>query len=176
MRPVDRHGGRDLARVDDPPALAEHLARTNAATYDVSAFVDARGGDGFYRKYRVMFVDGEPLPYHLAIDTNWMLHYYRTPTAGEAWMREEEARFLSDPATAFPQWSTTMPAIAAALGLDYAGIDCTIGPDGSVLVFEADTAMLVHAGDASGPLAYKQPAVARIGTALEDLIVRRARA
>ena len=34
--------------------------------YDVGAFVDYRGADGFYRKYRVMFVDGEPFPYHLA--------------------------------------------------------------------------------------------------------------
>lgn len=173
-RPIDRHGGRDLARVDDADALREHVARTGAAAYDLSSFVDARGADGFYRKYRVMFVDGEPLPYHLAIDANWMLHYYRTPMAHEAWMRDEEARFLREPAAVFPGWRTTMPAIAAALGLDYAGIDCTIRADGSVLVFEADTAMLVHT-DPSPQFAYKRPAVARIGAALEDLIARRAR-
>jgi hypothetical protein len=174
VRPVDRHGGRDLARVDDPQELAEHVARTAAGVYDVSAFIDARCTDGYYRKYRVMFVDGEPLPYHLAIDTNWMLHWYRTPMAGEAWMRDEEARFLRDPAGAFPDWSTTMPAIAAALGLDYAGIDCTVGADGAVLVFEADTAMLVHGNDPGDRFAYKQPAVARISAALQGLIVRRA--
>jgi glutathione synthase/RimK-type ligase-like ATP-grasp enzyme len=172
-RPVDRHGGRDAALVADAAALREHAARTGAATFDLTAFVDYRDADGLYRKYRIMFVDGRPYPYHLAAAGQWMIHYHRTTMAERADLRAEEARFIDDPAAVFPGWGTTMPAIAAALGLDYVGIDCARLTDGTVLVFEADTAMLVHANDAPEPFAYKEPAVARIAAALGDLIAGR---
>ena len=172
-RPVDRHGGRDAALVADAGALHDHAAHTGASAFDLTAFVDYRDRDGLYRKYRVMFVDGRPYPYHLAADTHWMIHYHRTAMAERADLRAEEARFLADPAAVFPGWESTMPAIAAAFGLDYVGIDCARLADGSVLVFEADTAMLVHANDAPEPFAYKQPAVARIAAALGDLIADR---
>jgi len=172
-RPVDRHGGRDAALVTDIGALRAHVERTGAAEFDVSAFVDTRDPDGRYRKYRVIFVDGHPYPYHLAADEHWMIHYYRTAMSERAGLRAEEARFLEDPAAVFPGWETTMPAIAAALGLDYVGIDCARRADGSVLVFEADTAMLVHGNDAPELFAYKQPAVVRIATALAALIEER---
>lgn len=173
MRPVDRHGGRDAALVGAAPELREHASRTGAAAYDLTAFVDYRDPDGLYRKYRVIFVDGVPYPYHLAADEGWMIHYHRAAMAERADLRAEEQRFLDDPASVFPDWATTMPAIAAALGLDYAGIDCARLADGSVLVFEADTAMLVHGNDAAGTFAYKQPAVARIAAALGALIEAR---
>jgi glutathione synthase/RimK-type ligase-like ATP-grasp enzyme len=173
VRPVDRHGGRDAALVTDAAALREHAAHTGAAAFDLTAFVDYRDPDGLYRKYRIIFVDGRPYPYHLAAGTGWMIHYHRTAMAERADLRAEEARFLADPAAVFPGWDTTMPAIAAALGLDYAGIDCARLPDGSVLVFEADTAMLVHANDAPEPFGYKQPAVARIAAALGAMIADR---
>jgi hypothetical protein len=102
-----------------------------------------------------------------------MIHYHRAPMDRTAWMRDAEARFLADPTTVFPGWPVTMPALAAAIGLDYAGIDCARLDDGSVLVFEADAAMLVHASDPPDRFAYKRPAVARIAAALGDLIERR---
>jgi hypothetical protein len=173
VRPVDGHGGRDLVRAADAATVRAHVAATAGTAYDVSAFVDYRNGDGFYRKYRVMFVDGVAFPYHAAIDERWMIHYHRAPMAEHAWMRAEEERFLADPAAVFPGWTTTMPAIAAAIGLDYAGIDCTRLADGTVLVFEADAAMLVHGNDPPGRFGYKRPAVDRIATALGDLLERR---
>ncbi len=172
-RPVDRHGGRDAALVAGMPELRAHAARTGAAALDLTAFVDYRDADGLYRKYRVIFVDGRPYPYHMAADEHWMIHYHRTAMGQRADLRAEEARFLADPAAVFPGWTTTMPAIAAALGLDYAGIDCARLADGSVLVFEADTAMLVHGNDAPEPFGYKAPAVARIAAALADLVAGR---
>jgi len=41
-------------------------------------------------------------------------------------------------------WETTLRAVGAAVGLEYFGIDCTVLPDGTLFVFEADAAMLVH--------------------------------
>jgi glutathione synthase/RimK-type ligase-like ATP-grasp enzyme len=174
VRPVDAHGGRGLERCDDPAALADYFARVAAATYDATPFVDYRSADGWYRKYRIMFVDGVPYPYHLAIDEHWMIHYYRTGTADTPWMREEETAFLAVPERALAGWRDALPALGAALGLDYVGIDCAQLADGTLLVFEADSAMLVHALDASESGRFKRAAVDRIRAALGALFERRA--
>ncbi len=171
VRPTDAHGGRGLERVDDAAALADYVVRVPAAGYDAGPFVDYRSADGYYRKYRVMFVDGEPFPYHLAIDATWMLHYHRAPMSEHAWMREEERRFLSAPAEALACPPGVWRAIGAAAGLDYFGIDCTVLADGTLFVFEADAAMLVHGFDAE-PV--KRAAYERIRAALAALLDRRA--
>ena len=171
VRPTDAHGGRDLERVDDAAALAEYARRVPAASYDAGPFVDYRSADGFYRKYRVMFVDGAAYAYHLAIDANWMIHYHRAPMAEHAWMRAEEERFLTAPGKALACRPGVLRDVAAAIGLDYAGIDCTVLADGTLLVFEADAAMLVHDFD---PQPAKRAAYGRIRGALDALLARRA--
>jgi tetratricopeptide (TPR) repeat protein len=171
VRPADAHGGRGLERVDDTAAIAAYAARGASDAYDAGEFVDYRSADGYYRKYRVMFVAGEPYPYHLALDESWMIHYRSAPMDQHAWMRDEERRFLKNPQEAFGGWKTTLRALGAAAGLDYFGIDCTVLADGTVFVFEADTAMLVHAFT---PDAEKQAAVERIRAALAVLMDRRA--
>lgn len=173
LRPIDHHGGRDLARCDGPNAIATYLSRIDTMTFDASAFVDYRSSDGFYRKYRIIFVDGEPFPYHLAIASDWLIHYHRAPMAEHAWMRDEEARFLTDPAAVFPDWTRALPQVARALHLDYAGIDCARLLDGTLLVFEADAAMLVHGNDPVDRFGYKSAAVARIRAAVQALIRNR---
>ena len=171
VRPTDAHGGRGLERVDDANAIAVYAARVPAGAYDAGEFVDYRSADGYYRKYRVMFVDREPYPYHLALDESWMIHYRSAPMDEHAWMRDEERRFLKNPQEALGGWDTTLRAIGAAAGLDYFGIDCTVLADGTIFVFEADAAMLVHAFT---PDAEKQAAVDRIRSALAALLERRA--
>ncbi len=167
VRPSDAHGGRGLERVDDAAAAAAYAARVPAATYDVGAFVDYRSADGFYRKYRVMFVGGVPFAYHLALDESWMIHYHRAPMGAHEWMRDEERRFLQAPGDVLPGWETTLRAAGAAVGLDYFGIDCTVLPDGSLFVFEADAAMLVHGFD---PDPDKRAAFEQIRAALAALL------
>jgi tetratricopeptide (TPR) repeat protein len=171
VRPTDAHGGRGLERIDDAGALADYAARVDAPSYDLAPFVDYRSADGWYRKYRVMFAGGEPLPYHLAIDGNWMIHYHRAPMGEHAWMRAEETRFLTAPDEALACPAGVLQAIGAAVGLEYFGIDCTVLPDGTLHVFEADAAMLVHDFD---PRPAKRAAVARIRSALDALLVSRA--
>ena len=167
LRPTDAHGGRGLERVDDAAAVAAYAARVSSESYDAGAFVDYRSADGFYRKYRVMFVDGVPFPYHLALDDTWMNH--RAPMGAHEWMRDEERHFLQAPGEALAGWETTLRAVGAAVGLEYFGIDCTVLPDGTLFVFEADAAMLVHGFD---PDPEKRAAFERIRTALDALFTR----
>jgi hypothetical protein len=110
---------------------------------------------------------------HLAISPNWMIHYYNAPMADHQWMRDEEAGFLADLGSVFHgQLMDALQGLAKAVGLEYFGIDCALGPDGRLLVFEADTAMLVHTTDPVDLYPYKLEYVPRIYRALETLIDR----
>ncbi|HEY5341884.1 MAG TPA: hypothetical protein VIK27_12720 [Candidatus Aquilonibacter sp.] len=173
VRPVDTHAGDGFARIADRDALVAHLGHYPAQRYHVSDFVEYRSPDGWYRKFRVIFVDGVAYPYHLAISPQWMVHYQTAPMQLDAGLRAQELAFLEDPRRLVPAWDTVMPSIADAIGLDYFGIDATVLPDGSLLVFEADAAMLVHDEDARDVFVAKRPYVARIREALHDAIARR---
>jgi tetratricopeptide (TPR) repeat protein len=171
IRPLDSHAGNDLAKIDDDDALAAYFAATSQADeFFLSAFIDYRNSDGYFRKYRIVFVAGEPYPVHLAISPRWMIHYYNAPMAENAWMRDEEHAFMRDMDAVFGGVAADgLREIARALPLDYFGIDCSIAPDGRVLLFEASTAMIVHMRDPVELYPYKAQYVPRVIRALERL-------
>ena len=130
-------------------------------------FVDYRNDDGFFRKYRVMFVDGKPYACHLAISPRWMIHYYNAAMADHEWMREEEARFIANLDAVFTgRLRDALDEISAAIPLEYFGIDCAIARDDRLLLFEADAAMLVHGTDPPDLYPYKRAGFKRIKSAL----------
>lgn len=173
IRPVGSHAGHGLERVADRAQLNAYLESTAAADYYVMPFVDFSKEDGFFRKYRIIVVDGVPYAYHLAISPRWMIHYYNAPMTENAWMREEEERFLTRFEEVFgPGLQRALREIARVVNLEYFGIDCSIDRDGNLLLFEADPAMIVHAGDDPALFGYKIPAAQRIFAAFEKLIDR----
>lgn len=172
LRPIGSHGGKGLQLIEPgapdaepPPALAYYL----------TAFRDFRSPDGLYRKYRVIFVGGEPLPYHLAIAESWLIHYEHAGVERHPERLAEEMRFLQDPARAIgAEAMGAVTAIGEAMGLDYAGVDFGLMPDGRVLVFEANATMLAHPEAPGGPLAHKNPAIERIFAAFRAMLARAA--
>ncbi len=107
------------------------------------AYIETRARDGFYRKYRAMIVDGEIYPLHLAIASQWLVHYFRADASSDA-HRAEEGAFLADMAAALGATAiAALRAIAERLGLDYGGIDFAIDAAGRVVVFEANATMFV---------------------------------
>jgi hypothetical protein len=176
VRPVGSQAGFGLARIEDPEALRAYLEERAHDAYFVMPFVDYCSDDGFYRKYRVMFVEGVPFAYHLAISPRWMIHYYNAAMAEHQWMRDEEACFVGDLDAVFGgTLRDALAEIAAAVPLEYFGIDCAIARDGRLLLFEADAAMLVHGTDPADLYPYKRPAFERIKLALNALFARRRR-
>ena len=174
VRPVGSHAGHDLSRIANDAELQAYLATAQASAFFLSPFVDYKSGDGYFRKYRFVYVDGEPFPVHEAISQKWMIHYYNAQMADHQWMRDEEAAFLADPWARFAGGlGDAVRAIAPAAGLEYFGIDCAVGPDGRLLVFEADAAMLVHTTDPVDLYPYKHEFVPRIYRALEAMVDRR---
>jgi tetratricopeptide (TPR) repeat protein len=173
VRPVDTHAGEGFVYAVDRADLEQVVQRHSVDDYYVSQFTNYRSADGYYRKFRVIFVEGRAYPYHLAIAPQWMVHYQSAPMEESAAARAEEAAFLTDPRTLFPSWDAVMPAVAEAIGLEYFGIDATVLPGGGLFVFEADAAMLVHDEDPAGIFSYKRPYVARIRAALEAALTSR---
>ncbi len=174
LRPAASHGGRDLRRIES----AEELKRAQArGDHYATAFQDYRSADGFYRKYRMIFVDRRPFAYHLAIGPDWMVHHGTAGMGDDALRRAEEVLFLDDPVASLgPEAMTAIAEIGWRLDLDYAGVDFSLTGDGRVLVFEANATMLVHPEAPDGVFAYKNPAVARIVEAFQQMLERSARA
>ena len=166
MRPLGAHGGQGVVKVDKPEGLA---AMAGSGCY-LTEFVDFRSQDGWCRKYRAIFVDGRPLPYHLAISPHWLVHYWTAGMDGDAARRAEERDFLIDPARAVGErgWAA-VGQIGRRLGLDYGGIDFSVLADGRVLVFEANATMLVHP-ERDPAFAYRKPAVTAIQRAFTRMI------
>ncbi len=174
IRPVHTHGGVGLMLARSPGELLQCAAAQSGPVY-VSRFIDYRSADLLFRKYRIIFIDRQPYPYHLAISQNWMAHYYTAEMESSPWKLEEEQAFLQDPEAVLGcAGMQAIRAIGARMDLDYAGIDFSIMTDGRVLVFEANPAMLVHPETSPGPLEHKNPYVQRIFDAFEAMLQRSA--
>lgn len=177
IRPADSHAGHGLVKVDGPAAIAAYLAQRAEPVFYVTPFVDYRGRDGLFRKYRVVLIDGRPFVCHVGISDHWMVHYANAGMVGRvesAEKRAEEARIMAGFDDGFGRrHAEALGAINARIGLDYLGIDCAEAPDGRLLVFEVDSAMVVHDMDPVDLFPYKPPQMRKIFAAFQAMLTRR---
>jgi hypothetical protein len=173
-RPVGTHGGDEFEKLEDHASLAAFLSRHSDHDCYVTQYIDYRSGDGYFRKYRFIFVDAEILPYHLCIGSDWKLHHISTDMANQPWMQREEEAFLNEPDAVFaPAQYQVLQTIRQRVGLEYCGIDCALDSCGNLVVFEVNASMLVHARNEGFP--YKAPAVSRIKQAFDEMLRRLAK-
>ncbi len=162
LRRAGSHGGQGVRLITSEEALAVAWPASDETLY-LTAFHPFRSADGQHRKYRMIFVDRRPFPYHLAIASHWLVHHATAGMEADPAKCAEERRFLEDPEGAIG--GTAMDGvrrIGERLDLDFAGVDFSVLPDGRALVFEANATMLVHPEDETGPLAYRNQAIERI--------------
>jgi tetratricopeptide (TPR) repeat protein len=174
VRPIGSHGGKGLMLARKPYDLEDFEMGAAPGVY-VTEYRNFRSDhDDLFRKYRVIFVDRKPYPYHLAIADEWLVHYETAEMPGASERQVEEMRFLEDPAAAIGEaaWSA-IRAIGERLDLDYGGVDFSLLPDGKVLVFEANATMLVHPEDKDGEFVYKNRYAQYIFSAFEALLKSR---
>ncbi|HEV2551033.1 MAG TPA: hypothetical protein VGU20_27230 [Stellaceae bacterium] len=173
-RPVDSHAGRGLMKLDDATAVSAYLGVQSEAQFYISRFVDYRGKDGLFRKYRIVFIEGRAYACHMAISDQWMIYYLNANMKESAQKRAEEAQFMRDFDSDFARrHGAALASIAARVGLDYFGIDCGESADGGLLVFEADIAMIVHAMDSLEVYPYKAPQMCKVFAAFRDMLYRK---
>ena len=174
LRSPGFHMGQHFVRIEG----REELDRSAALPGDellAIEYLDARGTDGRSRKYRVLFIDGVLYPLHLAIATDWKVHYFSADMAISQAFRDEERRFLEDMAgTLDAKTMQALKAIEAILGLDYAGIDFGVAADGSVLLFEANATMAILTPAADPIWDYRRAPIGRALAAATRLVRTRA--
>jgi len=175
LRAPGFHTGRHFLRVERSEDLTDAVAALPGVTLLSIQYLDARGADGLARKYRVMFINGAVYPLHLAISSDWKVHYFTAAMAGDAAHRDEERRFLDDIAgTLGPRAMAALREIAATLQLDYGGIDFGLAADGSVLLFEANATMVINLPDPDPIWDYRRASIARALDAATRLVLTRA--
>ncbi len=169
------HTGQHFVHVAAPNELAAAVADFPAADVWLIERLDARDGEGMFRKFRVMFVDGRLYPLHLAISPHWKVHYFTADMAQSDANRRRDAAFLADMAGAIgPRGMAALERINAALGLDYGGIDFAVNGDGDILFFEANATMVVLPPSDDAKWAYRRRAFANVHSAVRAMLTKRA--
>jgi hypothetical protein len=174
VRPVGSHAGTGLAKIDSPAAMSLYLARQSGEVFYISPFVDYAGPDGLYRKLRIAMIDGRPFVAHMAISEHWMVHYLNAGMAASAAKRAEERAMMESFEVYFSlRHAQAFANLAERIGLDYFAVDCAESRDGKLLIFEADTAMIIHDMDPPDLYPYKAPAMRELFRAFQGLVRRR---
>jgi hypothetical protein len=168
------HTGHHFAHVETPGQLAAAVANFPGDNVWLIERLDARDGEGMFRKYRVMIVDGKLYPMHLAISRDWKVHYFTADMAASPENRAKDAAFLTDMAGRIGQNAMAgLERIRAALALDYGGVDFAVNPQGDILFFEANATMVVYPPVLDPKWAYRRPAVEAVLAAVRTMLVGR---
>lgn len=173
-RPYGSHAGEGLEKIDSPAEVQAYLEKRSEQQFYLAPFVDYAGPDGFFRKQRIAVIDGRPFASHLAVSKHWIVHYLNSGMQENNSWRAEEASWMQGFDGNFAvRHATAFDALARKIGLDYFVIDCAEMPDGRLLLFEAQVAMIVHAMDATGIFSYKLQAMQKLFNAFQSALERR---
>jgi hypothetical protein len=168
-------GEPGIAHVDNLQELITAAAQFPGDEVCLIDQLDARDGDGFFRKLRVMIIDRKIYPLHLAISRRWKIHYFKADMADSPDNRRHDAAFLDDmPGFIGPRGMAALERINAALDLDYGGIDFAVNADGDILLFEANATMVMVPLSNDPKWDYRQPAFDAVFAAVRTMLVDRA--
>lgn len=177
IRPIDSHAGRDLEKMNSPSDLLAYLEAKAGENFYITQFVDYSSPDGLFRKQRVAFLKGKPFISHMAISEHWMVHYLNASMDEKPERRDEEAAFMDGFDQGFAlRHAKAIEGLYRAFGLEYFAIDCAEMPDGRLLLFEADVAMIIHAMDSPELYPYKPRAMAKLFKGVMELLEDTAKA
>ncbi len=172
LRVPGHHTGRYFLRVDDAAGFQAALRDLPGDDLLAMEFIDTRSSDGYIRKYRMMIVDGQLYPAHLAVSREWKVHYMHSETVGNEAFEREERRFLDAPESAIGAAAiASLQRVAATLALDYAGIDFGMTPAGIVAVFEANAQMILLPPEADAHGRLHRQSAARIFAAARAMLL-----
>jgi glutathione synthase/RimK-type ligase-like ATP-grasp enzyme len=177
LRAPGFHMGKHFVRVESAETLMAAVAELPGAELLAIEYLDACGADGYSRKYRVMMIDGQLYPLHLAISPHWKIHYFSADMADRADHREEDGKFLTDMSNVLGHKAmAALELIQATLGLDYGGVDFGLSGEGEILLFEANATMIVLQPDEDTRWDYRRPAVEHIHAAVHRMLTMRSKA
>jgi hypothetical protein len=112
----------------------------------------------------------------MAIADQWDLWYLNARMEEFSEKRAEEAAWMDSFESKFAnRHESGLGALTEAIDLDYFGVDCAEDPEGNLVVFEADNALIVHDMDDEEVFPYKSKHMNRIFDAFETLLEKNRR-
>jgi glutathione synthase/RimK-type ligase-like ATP-grasp enzyme len=173
VRSLGFHTGEHFVKVEDPANLPAALATLPGDELLVIEYLDTRGDDGVFRKYRILTIDGRLYPLHLAAASEWKVHYFTADRGRE--FAGQEREFLENPQAALGSDAVAaLQRAARVLAFDYGGIDFALDRRNRVVVFEANPTMAIVAPSAQPDQAYRRDAADRAIHATRSMIAARA--
>ena len=171
IRPVGSHAGRNLEKLQAWTDIPAYLQRCQDEQFFISSFLDYRSRDNNFRKYRIIFVGGEPFACHMAISDQWKIWYMNADMHLSEAKRSEEQDFMVNFDETFRRrHEHALCEVANRIGLDYFGIDCAESAEGELVIFEADNALIVHDMDPPEIFPYKALQMQKIFAAFTELV------
>jgi len=172
VRPVGSHAGRHLDKLTGPEQIEPYLEVCSDPGFFLTRFIDYRSNDGWFRKYRIVFVNGQAFACHMAISDEWKIWYKDADMIESSSKRSEEERFMTHFEETFGNsHKQTFQDLTNQVGLEYFGIDCAETRDGKLIVFEADNALIIHDMDPKDIFPYKSPQMRKIFKAFENTLL-----
>ena len=172
VRPIDSHAGIGLEKLDAPASLTRYLASNPADSYYVSPFIDYSDHAGVYCKFRIALIQGAPYACHAAYSRHWMVHYLNANMDNDIGKQQAEELFFFTFDSFRQKHAMAFGEIHSRLALDYIVLDCAEMSTGELLIFEADTGMLVHNLENEQMFPYKAKQMSMVFDAFERMLVR----
>ena len=170
LRPLGSQAGVDLQRIAGLEDVARYLSQVAGPDFFMAPFIDYSDATGFFKKIRIALIAGQPFVCHMAISTQWMVHYVNAGMYQEAWKRSEEARFMQAFDAFVSKHHPAFESIAERMQLDYLVMDCAETRDGDLLLFEIDHGGVVHAMDLESLFPYKNAHIQKAQKAFSELL------
>jgi len=178
MRRVGTQSAVSTQKIMRPDDISGYLDATQGDGFYAIQYIDCRFREKYYRKLRLFCIDGKLYPAVCHIDAVWNVHggNRKGLMKKNTWMQDEEKSFLED-FTAYIGIENTrrLESLHSIIKLDFYGIDFTIMDDNSILIFELNAAMrhsLVHAE----ALPYLTPYLNKISGAFEAMALGKIKA
>jgi hypothetical protein len=176
LRAPGFHTGRYFIRVENLQDLAAAASDLPGDDLCMIEQLDARDDDGFFRKCRVMIIDRNIYPLHLAISRHWKVHYFRADMADSPENRARDAAFLDNTGSVVgPRGMAALERINTTLDLDYCGIDFAVNAAGDILLFEANATMVMVPLSMDSKWDYRRPAFDKVFAAVRGMLMDRSR-
>ena len=142
VRRAGTHTGMIVGLFDNMDDL--RAAMTQPGDHIITEFVDYRGDDGIYRKFRAFFFGGRIIFRHMLASDEWTVHARDRMRfmIDQPALLEEEKAYFDRPEGALPEAvHNALRAVVERMPLDYFGMDFGIARDGQVVLFEANPTM-----------------------------------
>lgn len=171
IRKTGTHGGNILGCFEGLNSLRREISE--GGEYFAIEFVDCRGPDGLFRKYRVFFIGRHRIFRSVIASDQWNIH----AKDGRRFMLERpdlidaEQAMFARPEGAFPDAvHRTLDAIGERMPLDYFGIDFALTDDDQLVLFEANATMNFYTWYDDPRFSYLDRAIPPAQVAFRDLL------